>query len=291
MKYLIIIGLLVCSMSLKAQTADNYDISLKGVWNSDTKSDASFQQYGITARFGSWLIQKGQKGVIMLRGSYTYAAIDINKELQFPSKLDQFHSAGFMLAYSRRLKSPKWAFTGILIPQLNSNFSTSISGDDLYINAVALFNYSNTAKSRLSFGLTYSSTLGFPAPIPVISYWKAWNDKWEMNLGFPRMGITRRLSTKNSLALLADINGYNGHIGTPITDDRFQHGRIANRISYFNVVSGLEWQHNFKNCRLRLKTSYSVYRRFELQTNNYHKAYEFDMNQVFNIGMGFDFNL
>ncbi|PTN09040.1 DUF6268 family outer membrane beta-barrel protein [Mangrovibacterium marinum] len=291
MKQLIAISLLLCGLNLHAQKPENYDIYLKGGWNTKSESDARFEQYGINAKLLTIPIQQGQKGVFMLRGSYDLARIDINNQLMMPHRLEQFHSAGLMLTYFKRLQKTGWSFTGLLIPQLNSNFSQSLNSNDFYLNAAALLSYSATPRSRLTFGLTYASTLGFPAPIPIISYWKSWADRWEMNLGFPRLGITRRLNDKNKLALLADLNGYNGNIGHGIADDRFTAGRVAKRISYVDVITGLEWLHKFDHYQLRLKTSYAVYRKFQLQTDDYDTAWEFDMNKGLNIGLEVGFNL
>ena len=291
MKQLFAISLLLCSLHSYAQIPENYDFYLTGGLNTKSGSDAKFEQYGINAKLLTIPLQLGQKGVFMLRGSYDLARIDIDNHLMMPNKLNEFHSINLMFTYMKRLQKPGWSFSALLVPQLSSNFSQSLNSDDLYLNAAALFSYARTPNKRLTFGLTYSSTLGFPCPIPIVSYWKSWADRWEMNLGFPRLGITRRLNNKNKLSLQTDLKGVNGNIGQSIADDRFEKGRVAKRISYVDLAAGLEWLYKFDHYQLRLKTSYAVYRKFQLQTNNYDKAFKFDMNKGLNIGLELGFNL
>jgi hypothetical protein len=291
MKYLFLLSLLLLGSQLYAQNPDDYDIGLQYNRSPGENSDAAFQQYQLNAKLLTMPLQHGEKGILMLRGNYSFVQIDLKDELNFPDRLKNFHSTGLMIGYIKRLKNPQWTLTGILIPQLNSNFSENLSRNDFYLNAVLMFIYSSNPGSRLSIGLTYTSTLGFPAPIPIINYWKAWNDQWQMNIGFPRTGITHQLNAANKLVAFADLHGYNGNIGAPIADARFKKGRTARRISYFDIASGLEWQHKFKTCRLRFNASYSLSRQFELQTDDYDTAYEFDMKNGFNVGLGLDFNL
>ena len=290
MKYLLFTYLFFLSVSLYAQSTDNYDISFEGHWVGDNNSDATFQAHSLRAKLLSQPFKEGKNGILSIHAMYDYIEISFKNNDELFNNLEHFHSAGVMLGYYKQLKSPKWSFIGMVIPQLNSNFTDGIGGDDFYLNVLAILNYSRQKNTRLSIGLAYTNTLGIPAPIPIINYWKAWNDKWEMNLGFPRVNLTHHLNTKNSLVALIELKGYNGNISKDIASPIFEQSRGAQRISYRDVLSGLEWQYKLKSFRFKMNASYTLSREFKLQDTDNDTAYKFEMNNGFNVGVGVDFN-
>jgi len=291
MKYLFLIALLFPAVALFAQSPDNDDISLDGHWVGDHNSDAAFQSGSIRVKVLSLPINQGKNGMLSVHATYDYIDMNFNHNQELFNDLEHFHSAGLMFGYMKQLKNPKWSFIGMVIPQLNSNFTNGISGDDFYLNVLALLNYSRQKNTRFSMGLAYTNTLGFPAPIPVVDYWKAWNDKWEMNLGFPRINLTRHFNHKNSLTAFADIKGYNGNISKDINNPVFKANRTAQRISYRDVSSGLEWQYKLEKFRFKINAGYTVSREFKLENTDNDTAYKFDMGNNFSIGLGIGFDL
>jgi hypothetical protein len=291
MKYRFLICFLFLSVALFAQSPDNYDISLEGHWVGDDNSDAAFQAHSIRVKVLSQPLDQGKNGILSIHATYDYIEMDFKDSQKSVNDLEHFHSAGLMFGYMKQLRNPKWSFMGMVIPQLNSNFTNGISGDDFYLNVLALLNYSKQKNTRFSMGLAYTNTLGFPAPIPVVNYWKAWNDKWEMNLGFPRVNLTRHFNQKNSLIAFAEIKGYNGNISKDINNPVFKANRTAQRISYRDVSSGLEWQYKLKKFMFKIDTGYTVSREFKLQDTDNDTAYKFDMSNNFNIGLGIGFDL
>ena len=290
MKCLFLITFLLLSVALSAQSTD-YDITTEGHWSVVDNNAASFQEYSLRAKLLSKPLNQGKNGILRIHATYGFVKIGFMDHQEVFNDLQQFHSVGLSLGYIKQLKNPKWNFVGMIMPQLNSNFIDGISGDDFYLNALAYFIYSKQKDTRFSMGFVYTNTFGFPAPIPIFSYWKAWNDKWEMNFGFPRINLTHHFNEKTSLIAYSELKGYSGNISKPINNPIFRENRTAQRIGYSDVLAGLEWQWKLKRLQLRINASYPIYRDFKLRNSNNDVAYKFDMGNNLNIGVGIDIDL
>ena len=290
MRYLLFLGFVFFSLALAAQSINNYDISFEGHYAGENGSDAGFQTQSLQVKILQHPINQGKGGVVMANAMCEFAEINFNDHHELFDDLERYYGVGFMLGYLKGLKNRKWSFVGMVIPQLNSNFTEGVKGRDLYLNVVALLNYSRTADTRLSFGLAYTNTLGIPAPIPIISYWKSWNKKIEMNLGFPRLSVTNHFNEKSSLVAYTEMKGYNGNISKNLSNPLFEKNRIAQRISYRDILAGCEYRYTLKWIQLKLNAGYTLSREFELKNTDNKTAYKFDMDNSFNIGLGVDFN-
>jgi len=274
------------------QSNENYDVQLFGYWvTNEENSEASFQSHMLDAKLFMKPISKTKKNLLMVRAKLSYVKINysgVNADLF--SDLVDFYSIGSTIAYIRIFRNSKWSFSGAFVPQLNSNFTDGVNTDDIFINAAALFNYSNQDKSKISFGLTYTSTLGIPAPVPFINYWKSLSDMWEINLGFPKTCITSNINKKSSVDLYGEFQGFNGNISKDFKNEFFENNGIAQKISYRDIVTGFEYHYLIKSLLLKFNASYTVNREFELQNTDYDSTYSFDMGNNFNIGIGMSFN-
>jgi hypothetical protein len=295
MKILFRFSFLILSFSLLSTTISaqmggggmDFEINSRIVGNHNT--DASVKSIGFNKSLFNIMLKKGQKGVISTSLNYTYAHLNYNIEnsIYDLSQIKDFHSLGINISYFRMINQ-KWSFIGMFNPQLSSNFAGSISGDDLFFNAVAIFNYSSKRTNRLSFGVVYSNTMGVPFPIPVISYWKKLSDKWEMNLGIPRMNLSHHLSQKSTVSTYIEFDGYNLNISKSIQDPLLSQ-RLATQINYVDIISGIEYQLSFEKFLFKLNVGYTLGREFELQNSERETALKFDMANNWNIGIGLGF--
>lgn len=290
-KTLFIILFLFPNLTLFAQIPDKYNIILDGNWVTNSTSDADFQSHGIKVKLLSNPLDSGRRGILGVSADYKYVEVNFKNKQEFMSELKHFHSIGVSVGYVKQIKKTKWSFVGIVNPLLSSNFTNGINGDDFQLNATALFNYSLQKNSRISVGLIYASTLGYPAPLPMVNYWKAWNEKWEMNCGFPRVNVTYHFNTKTSLSGFSELKGFNGNLSKNLVDPEFKRNRTAENVSYRDILAGMECQYKFKNVKITFNASYTINRSFELENSDKQVAYKFDMNNDFNVGVGMAFSL
>jgi hypothetical protein len=291
MRYFVFINFFFLSAVLYAQRPSGPDISLNNNWVADNNSDAAFQAYSIRVKLLSKPLNQGKSGILNFHATYSYIKIDFKDKQELLDDLQYFHGVGLMMGYIKQLGNPKWSFMGMANPQLNSNFVDGVKGDDFYLNILALFNYSKQKNSRFSLGFAYTNTLGIPAPIPVINYWKAWSDSWEMNFGFPRVNLTHHFNNKNSLIAFSELKGYNGNISKELKDPLFKMNRKAQRISSRDILAGLEWKCKLKKgFQFYINTSYTLNRNFKLQNRNNDTVYKFEMGKNFYFGGGISFS-
>lgn len=282
--------LLISFPSFSQMGGNNYDLTINSKFGGGNNSDVSMSSVGFNKGLSTIMFKKGQKGIFKTSLNYTYYQLKFNTQQSLFSNLEKFHSLGLNFSYIRRLNQ-KWSFIGMLNPQFSSNFTGKLTADDFYLNLIALLNYSSKQNNRLTFGLVYSNSMGLPFPIPIISYWKKFNDKWQMNLGFPRMGTTYTLNPKSDLSAYIEFDGMNANISQNMSHSLFEDGVMAEQINYNAVISGVEYHYHIMKFQFKLNLGYTLGQVFELQDSNNDRAYEFDMgsNLNFGIGMGFKF--
>lgn len=290
MRYFFVIIFFLLSNCLWSQVKNDFDVEFNSFYIPDNGSNASIHSTELELSILKKLIKKGQKGVVNIAFNYNYTHLDYKIKNALFEDLDNFHSVGFTSVFFRRLKNPKWSFVGILNPELNSNFSDGIKGDDFNINLIALFNYSKQQNTRLSFGLVYTNNYEMPAPIPVISYWKKFNETWEMNLGFPQTYLSHHFNKKSSLAAFVELQSYSGNISENINSPTFVSQRTAEQIIYKDIITGLQFRYKLKNFQLTLKGGYTINRSLKLEDSDFDIAYRFDMDNNFTAGVDISFN-
>lgn len=287
---ILILSLNILAIGVSAQMGGGQmDLEIRSRIVGNKNTDASVKSIGFNKRLFNIMLKKGQNGVISTSLNYTYAHLNYNIESSIYdlSQIEDFHSLGINISYFKMLNQ-KWNFIGMFNPQLSSNFTGSISGDDLFFNMVAIFNYSSKQTNRLSFGLVYSNTMGLPFPIPIISYWKKLSDKWEMNLGFPRMNISHKLSQKSTVSSYIEFDGYNLNISKSILNP-ISSQRDATQINYIDIISGIEYQYQVEKFLFKLNVGYTLSRKFELKNSARETALKFDMANNWNLGIGLGF--
>lgn len=279
---------MISNPSFSQMGGNNYDLTINSKFGGGNKSDVSVGSMGFNKDLSIIMFQKGQKGIFKTSLNYTYYHLNFNTHETLFSDLENFHSVGVNFSFIRQMNQ-KWSFIGMLNPQLSSNFTDKLTSDDFYLNVIALVNYSSKQNNRLTFGLVYSNSMGIPFPIPIISYWKKFNDKWQMNLGFPRMGTIYTLNPKSDLSAYIEFDGMNANISHNISNPMFEEDRMVEQINYNAVISGVEYHYHINKFEIKFNVGYSLGQVFELQDSNNDVAYEFEMKNNFNIGVGVGF--
>ncbi|TKG93956.1 hypothetical protein EYV94_14460 [Puteibacter caeruleilacunae] len=279
--------LLISSTAFAQNTNNRYDLEIESRYVTNNKSDAAFK----ATRIKQHLLAIPVKNKFLNIGlDYSYVNIEFREENSINHDLRDFHKIGFSLSYQSQIND-SWTMTTQLTPRINSNLTDGIKSEDLNINALLLFNHSKSRNSLLSLGVIYSNKLGHPAPFPIINYWKQFNSKWRMNLGLPRMSLSHCISNKSTITGFAEYQGFSSNIGNDINNQSFRQNRTAEKISYKDIITGLEYIYKTKQCKFSLSGGYTLNRTFELRNNNKDTAYKFDMSNNFYIGFNASFKL
>lgn len=73
----------------------------------------------------------------------------------------------------------------------------------------------------------------------------------------------------------SEHKGYSGNISKTINDPIFKESRTAQRISYSDVLAGLECQIELKRLQLKINVCYPIYRDFKLRYTSNDTADKF----------------
>ncbi len=285
-RIIIILLSLVCISGYSQTVGGRYDFNFdaRRIWSKG--SSAGVKSLKLDKRLFNIRFDKGRKGIFSSRLNYSFARITFDEQALHFTDLEKFHNIGLNLNYVRRINQ-NWGFFGSAMPQLKSNFAENLKGDDFYITAFALFTYSKNKDRRFSFGLAYISTLGFPAPIPVFMYWINLNIKWNITIGFPRLNFEYDIDKKSRLSIYAELEGFNSNLSKDLSHPNFKDEKLAQKLSYRDIITGLEYNYHIKEFSIRVNCGYTLNRNFALQDNNYKKVYGYDMKNNLNIGLGF----
>jgi len=90
---------------------------------------------------------------------------------------------------------------------------------------------------------------------------------------------------------LLELKGYNGNISSGFNDPLFEKNRAAQRVSYRDILTGLEYSYKLNNILLNFDASYAINRNLKLQNTDNETAYKFDVSNGWNVGIGIAFNL
>ena len=242
----IIITLILFTHQLNAQNSDL--LRLEFTYFPQESSDNSFRRirsfinYPIKLKNGDYLLP----GV-----EYRNVNLIFNDSAPFKTdELDRFQSLEAKLAYIHKIND-NWRFAAELGTQAASNFtSNKLLSDDLLLTASAFlihkkeFKNSNK-KRRILFGLRYSTTTGFPFPLPIFLLNKRINQKFSYNLGVPKTSLKYYFNEKSSIQSFITLDGFYANIQKDIPVVNNQETDIASDITMTVVLGGLGYQYKF----------------------------------------------
>ncbi|NAS32625.1 hypothetical protein GTQ40_16715 [Flavobacteriaceae bacterium R38] len=221
---------------------------------------------------------------------YSNAKINFDRIESFSTTdLEEFHTLEYTLGYTFLLNE-KWRFTAQIAPRLTSNLTDNISADDFIINGgiILIRTLSGEKRSRLSLGLTYSQTIGIPAPIPFVTYWREINKNLTYTLGFPITKVKYFFDQKkSSLETFVRIDGYFANLSNDIVID----GNTAESISLSQVIVGLGFDKYYgKHANIFAKAGYTLRNSLRLNEGLSDEVFDFDLSNAFFLRAGFKFN-
>lgn len=165
-------------------------------------------------------------------------------------ELDRFQSFTATLGYTDKLNK-SWRFAVLGGIMLASNFELGkIVRDDLLYTGAALFIKDKGEEEvevpwRLILGLHYSTTSGFPFPLPVINYYREFHPNWSYTAGVPKSNLKYSINRKHELQAFITLDGFFANIQE---NRQIQNTTaLGENISMTIVLAGLGYEYNFTN--------------------------------------------
>ena len=214
-------------------------------------SDNSFRRFRAIAAYP---IQLKKEGSYLVPGlEYRNVHFKYKDPEPFETQdLDRFKSFTATLGYTALMKND-WRFGTQGGVKVASNFTEDyINSDDLIYTGAFFFIKSKEdedmiRKWRLILGLQYSTTTGFPFPLPIVNYYKKWHENWSYTLGTPKSNLKYYFNEKHTLQAFVTLDGFFANVqkNFDATPENIQNDNIVDNISMTIVLSGLEYEYSF----------------------------------------------
>jgi hypothetical protein len=220
---------------------------------------------------------------------YSKIELKFNYDYGFNTEsLKDLHVFEYTIGYTAPLNE-KWRFTAQLSPSVASNLKSGFNSDDLLWSGGILFirTHNQPKKSRLTLGLTYNQTIGIPAPLPFVTYFRQINEHLTYTLGVPITKVKYFFNKKTSIESFLTLDGYYANLSNNIKVG----DRLAEKISMTAIITGFGFDKYFgKRFNLFAKTGYTLRNSIRLVENINDKVFDFDVQNSFTLRVGFKFN-
>ncbi|WP_372919344.1 DUF6268 family outer membrane beta-barrel protein [Salegentibacter sp.] len=211
-------------------------------------SDNSFRRF---RSFVNIPLKLNDKGAYLIPGvEYRNVNFKYEDNENFNTyKLDRFHSFKGNLAYTFKL-SEDWRFAAEAGVKIASNLTTDevIDDDFIYEGSVYFVKIKEDERYvepwRLILGLNYSTTTGFPFPLPIVNYYKRFHPNWSYTVGTPKSNLKHYFNDKHAIQTFVTLDGFFANIQENFRVQTPENG-IAESISMTIVLSGVGYEYNF----------------------------------------------
>ncbi len=234
-----------------ATMAQSTDLArLEYTYFPQANSDNSFRRFRTSVNVP---LKLNDKGAYLVPG-VEYENINFKFEDDTPfakrGTLDRFQSFTATLGYTFKINEA-WRFGGLGGVMVASNFETSkvIKDDLLYTGAVFFLKDREEAPgevpTRLILGLHYSTTSGFPFPLPIVNYYREFRPNWSYTLGVPKSNIKYSLSERSELQAFVTLDGFYANIQENRTISNSP--ALGENISMTIVLAGVGYEYKITN--------------------------------------------
>lgn len=223
-----------------------------------------------------------------------------NDEAFSTNNLDRFQSFTGKIGYTFKMNEV-WRFGAETGVKVASNFTTNelVRDDFIYTGSVYFIKIKEDERYvepwRLILGLSYSTTTGFPFPLPVINYYKRFDGKWSYGLGIPKTNLKYYFNDKHQVQGFVTLDGFFANIQqnfNPYPQTRPDANRLAESMSMTIVLSGLGYQYNFTdNISFYAYAGYTVMNDIRLRDKDREDIYTIDDTNTFYARSGLKFSI
>ncbi len=211
-------------------------------------SDNSFRRSRAQVAFPISLKKEGSYLIPGLEYRNVHFKYD-DPELFNTGDLDRFQSFTATLGYTFKMDEI-WRFGAQGGVKIASNFDRGdILKDDLiYTGAVFFIKIKEDDRYyepwRLILGLQYSTTTGFPFPLPIVNYYKRWDEKWSYMLGTPKSNLKYYFDDRHEAQFFVTLDGFFSNVQNNFdtTPEIENNDKLAESMSMTILLSGLGYE-------------------------------------------------
>ncbi|MFV8226730.1 DUF6268 family outer membrane beta-barrel protein [Christiangramia aquimixticola] len=295
-KGIIICICLWCGLASDAQNADLARIEYTYFPQKD--SDNSFRRFRALAAYPIKLKKEGSyliPGIEFRNVSFKYR----DAESFSTAGLENFKAFTATLGYTFEL-GQNWRFGAEGGLKLASNFSeSSFNKDDLIYTGAVVFIKSGEddrfyEPSRLILGLHYSTTAGFPLPIPIVNYYRRWDEKWSYMVGPPKSNLKYYINEKHELELFVTLDGFFANIQKNLDTEPgvIQPEHIAANISMTILLSGIGYEYGITDhLKLYVYGGHTILNNIRLRDGNKDEVFTINDKNTFYARSGLKFTI
>ena len=194
-----------------------------------------------------------EKGTYLVIGTqYRYHNLEILDPVPFsdPDALDGLHTIGLELGYTYKMNE-RWRFGVKFGARISSNFENSgiVADDFRYTGSFYFIRSSDKSllpiKSRLILGLQYTTPASITFPLPIVNYFRRFNQRWSYSIGTPKSNLKYFFNEKNTFQIYISLDRFYPNIQNNRIVTTGGVPRLAENISMLNVISALGYEHYF----------------------------------------------
>ena len=188
------------------------------------------------------------------------------------NEINGFQLLDFNIGYVTSLKND-WRLGIAVTPGVSSNLSANyLSFEDVVLSTDVVFikNKKDGGRAnkpwKLFLGISYSGNRGFNFPLPFVSYYKKFHNKWSFNLGVPKTNLQYHISKKQRIKAYTELGGFTSNIqqGLLINGEN-----TAKSINISLVLSGLQYEYHITdNLQFFAKSAYILSNSAQLRDKN-----------------------
>ncbi|MDX1543236.1 MAG: DUF6268 family outer membrane beta-barrel protein [Christiangramia sp.] len=279
-------------------SAQNTDLArVEYTYFPQKNSDNSFRRFRTSLAFPIRLKAEGSYLVPGLE--YRNVHFKYNDPENFNTDLlDRFQSFTATLGYTFKIDE-EWRFGSQGGLKIASNFSRKkILSDDLIYTGSLFFIKIREAENydewRLILGLQYSTTTGFPFPLPIVNYYKRWDENWSYMVGTPKSNIKYYFNDKHSLEAFATLDGFFANIqkNFDATPSGSVADEMAESISMTVLLSGFEYQYKItEHLKFYVYTGHTLLNDIRLRDADKNDVYTINETNTFYARSGLKFSI
>ncbi|MCP9198358.1 DUF6268 family outer membrane beta-barrel protein [Gramella sp. GC03-9] len=247
MRKLFVLAIFICCQTVFSQATDL--ARLEFTYFPQKNSDNSFRRARAQIAFP---FELKKDGTYLIPG-FEYRNVNFiydDPEVFNTRDLDRFQSFTTTLGYTFKINE-EWRFGAETGVKIASNFSTGkiINEDLIYTGTVLFVKIKEDERYyepwRLIVGLRYSTTAGFPFPLPIINYYKRWTEKWSYSIGPPKSNLKYYFNDKHNLQAFVTLDGFFANVqkNFDVTPGLSDNNNIADSMSMTILLSGLGYEY------------------------------------------------